>query len=285
MNKTRPLISLVLALTVAGCGSYFVPRREKALDLAGSAGWSYAVQPAGDRSAASALAPGAGRNGTLTVYLEGDGLAFLGPRTVSPDPTPTDPLALRLALAHPGGAAWLGRPCQFGATTGCTPLDWTIDRYSPAMVAAVNDAVGRLKARSGATNLILAGHSGGGALAVLVAARRGDVSALVTIAANLDTTLWTQSEGLSPLSGSLNPADQVEAVAALPQVHYVGGRDDVVPPRVTRAFAARLGSSGTAKVIEMPDFGHTCCWAEEWPRLARDGAAARLPGWGGGKGR
>lgn len=277
MTKVRALYSLLLVLAVAGCGTYLVPRREKARDLAEAAGWTYAVLPAGDRAAASALAPGAGRGGILTVYLEGDGLAFLGPRTVSPDPTPTDPLALRLALAHPGGAAWLARPCQFGTAAACTPLDWTTHRYSPAMVAAVDDAVGRLKAGAGAPRLILAGYSGGGALAVLIAARRDDVAALVTVAANLDVTAWTTSEGLTPLSGSLDPADHAGAVAGLPQVHFVGGRDDVVPARVTRAFAARLGAGGPASVIERPDFTHECCWVEDWPRLARDGVLTRLP--------
>lgn len=45
-----------------------------------------------------------GKPGPLFVYIEGDGLAYLDARTPSTDPTPADPLALRLAAADPGPA-------------------------------------------------------------------------------------------------------------------------------------------------------------------------------------
>lgn len=53
------------------------------------------------------------RSAELTIYLEGDGFAWFNPRQPPPDPTPLDPMALRLAQAQPSGnAAYLGRPCQ-----------------------------------------------------------------------------------------------------------------------------------------------------------------------------
>ena len=57
------------------------------------------------------------RPGPLFVYVEGDGLACLDARTPSSDPTPADPVALRLAAADPGAAVlYIGRPCQFLAS-------------------------------------------------------------------------------------------------------------------------------------------------------------------------
>lgn len=270
------------SLVLAGCGSYFLPRQQKASAMAAEAGWEYRIVTAGPFAMASALGPAARRSQTLVVYLEGDGRAFLGSNTVSTDPTPTEPYALRLALAHPvGAAAYLARPCQYMMTPACVPQYWTSHRYAPDIIAAVSDGISQLQRRVGASRLILVGYSGGGALAALVAATRNDVSALVTIAANLDLAEWTSRDGLTPLWGSKDPAESAMALAHLPQVHLVGGRDTVVPPQVARSFLARMRTPDTARIVEQPDFGHDCCWAEDWPRLAHLPALTALPGWAG----
>jgi pimeloyl-ACP methyl ester carboxylesterase len=123
----------------------------------------------------------------------------------------------------------------------------------------------------GARKLVLVGYSGGGTLAWLMAARIPDVVAVVTVAANLDVELWTSLHGYTPMAGSLNPADSPPLSPSVKQVHYVGGRDRNVPPQVTRSFGAHHAS---ARVVEIPDFDHTCCWVENWPDLLR---AAELP--------
>ncbi|KIM00164.1 hypothetical protein CCC_02952 [Paramagnetospirillum magnetotacticum MS-1] len=233
---------------------------------------------------AAAVSPATGSGAALTVYLEGDGLAFLGPHTVSADPTPTDPLTLRLALAHPGGpVAWLARPCQYGMKPPCHPAYWTSHRYAPEVVAGVGAAIDRIKARVKAERIVLVGYSGGGALAVLVAAARSDVSALVTVAANLDLALWTRLQGLTPLTPSLDPAAMAGRVAHIPQVHLTGGRDEVVPAEVGRAFVSRANAQGRARLLPVEKFGHVCCWAEEWPNLAAAQTLAALPDWRQGR--
>ena len=58
-----------------------------------------------------------------------------------------------------------------------------------------------------------------GTIAALLAARRGDVARLVTVASNLDVGYWTAREKLTPLQGSLDPADFAAALAGVPQVH------------------------------------------------------------------
>jgi pimeloyl-ACP methyl ester carboxylesterase len=275
------LIAVLTAACLFGCGGdAFIAIPHKAEYLAHQAGWTYGPVEAAPFTLAAAVSPATAKGATLTVYLEGDGLAFLGPRTVSADPTPTDPLALRLALAHPGGpVAYLARPCQYGMAPPCHPAYWTSHRYAPEVVAGMDKAIDRIKARVGAERIILVGYSGGGALAVLIAAGRSDVSGLVTVAANLDTALWVRLQGLTPLSGSLDPAGAAGAVAALAQVHLVGGRDDVIPAQVGRAFLGRVEPRGRARLLPVEGFGHVCCWAEEWPRLAAAPALATLPGW------
>jgi len=41
------------------------------------------------------------KNAPLNIYIEGDGFAFISRSRISPDPTPTNPISLRLAAADP----------------------------------------------------------------------------------------------------------------------------------------------------------------------------------------
>lgn len=208
----------------------------------------------------------------LTVYIEGDGLAWLSPSDPSSDPTPIHPLALDLAMAqHEGNAAYLGRPCQYGGAESvpCGMAFWTNRRFAPEVVAAINQGVEALKQRFQARQVILVGYSGGGAVAALVAARRGDVLGLVTVAGNLDPQAWAQWHRLQPLSGSLNPVAAVPALAQVPQWHFVGAKDDNIPPFLVASFAARFPENRQPHVVTVPGFDHQCCWAEHWPELWR----------------
>jgi len=223
------------------------------------------------------------------VYVEGDGRGWRR-RRIPHDPTPRDPVALRMALRDPRPAVlWLARPCQFTASAGartCAPRYWASHRFAPEVVAALNDAV---DARAGGRRIGLVGYSGGAAIAVLIAARRDDVAWLATVAGNLDHAAWTRHHGVTPLTGSLNPADAAAALAGTRQVHIVGGRDDVVPRPVTDAFLARMGPADGvpdrvpdhvpdhAVVHEVADADHRCCWVERWPQVLCDAAPGLAP--------
>ena len=281
-RRLSAYLGVLLAFCLGGCGSgLFVSRHAKADYLAHQSGWSYEMMNAAPFTVAAALAPGrAGAGAPLIIYLEGDGLAFLGPHTVSPDPTPNDPVGLRMALAHSGGAvAYLARPCQYTGGGPCAPAYWTSHRYAPEVVDSLNLATDTIKARTGAERIILVGYSGGGALAVLMAARRGDVAGIVTVVGNLDLAAWTRIQKLSPLSGSLDPAQVAASIAAIPQVHFIGGRDDVVPAEVSRSYFRRVEAQGQARLVTKDSFGHVCCWADDWQSLSREPALAAIPGW------
>lgn len=106
-------------------------------------------------------------------------------------------------------------------------------------------------------------------MALLLAAERDDVEQVVTVASNLDTAEWTRRMGLSPLGGSLNPADFTSRLAGLPQVHWVGARDRIVPLDVTERFAARLPRDRRPHIHIVDEFDHRCCWAEHWQEILR----------------
>lgn len=271
MKHVLPLLGLFLA----ACASLPTPmaRRDTADALAARHGWQRVVLPAGNFELAAYL-PDAPKTGeVLTVYIEGDGFAWLSPSQASSDPTPIDPVGLKLALAQrAGNAAYLGRPCQFvdAERTGCSARYWTGQRFAPAVIAAEDRALDALKSRFQARRLTLVGYSGGGAVAALLAARRNDVARLVTVAGNLDPAAWARHHHVLPLTGSLNPADSIDALKEVQQWHFVGGRDAVVPPALVESFADRFPADRRPVVRIEPEFDHACCWVENWPRLMQE---------------
>jgi predicted esterase len=208
----------------------------------------------------------------LTVYIEGDGLAWISSDLPSRDPTPQHPLALQLALAQPSGnVAYLARPCQYvdAEVSGCMQRYWTQQRFAPEVIAATSLALDRLKQQFGARELTLVGYSGGAAVALLSAARRRDVTQVITVAGNLDHRAWTAYHRIRSLDGSLDAVDAVEALKTVPQVHFAGDQDRVIPPALIESFASRFTGPAQIKVIRQSGFDHQCCWVQAWPTLWR----------------
>ncbi len=209
----------------------------------------------------------------LRVYIEGDGHAWMHRDTPSEDPTPWSPVALALAARDPApSVAYLARPCQYvtpGSDPNCSVHDWTDGRYAEPVIASTNVAIDRLLVASGARELEVVGFSGGGVVAALVAARRHDVANLRTVAANLDTAAWTARQQLSPLTGSLNPADFAVQLQNIPQMHFVGEDDSVVDTAIVRAFQARFPRVDCVHATIVPAVRHVEGWLEIWPILLR----------------
>ena len=270
----RHLLALLLGGLLAACASA-PPTPEARLAMATSltdpAGWSMAILPTGTFHLAS-FQPREQRAGdSLTIYIEGDGMAWISRTRPANDPTPKNPVALKLALRHDAGpVAWLGRPCQYVLevdTPICERQFWTSARFADEVVRATDDAISKLKQAHGAKELVLVGFSGGGAVAALVAARRTDVTRLVTVAGNLDHDLWTRSHKISPLRGSLNPADFWSSLIGVKQLHLVGGEDRIIDKNIAESFRSRFPESGKPEVRVIRGFSHSCCWEQRWPEL------------------
>ena len=262
-------VALVVAslLALSGCTTPPSPqaRRVSAEALAAERGWAAITLHAKYFVLAAWLPSTFVAADTLTLYLEGDGFAWAASNRPADDPTPITPTGLQLALAQPeGNAAYLARPCQYVSDARCTVRYWTEERFAPEIIAEMNLAVDALKQRFGASQLTLVGYSGGAAVAALLAARRRDVTRLVSVAGNLDQRAWTRLHRLTPLTGSLDPADERMRIAALPQWHFVGAADRNIPPALARDFVAGMPQ---AHVLVQEGYDHTCCWAEYWPKL------------------
>ncbi len=201
----------------------------------------------------------------LHVYLEGDGVPWIAEGRVAADPHPRHALAFELAGLDPSPSLYLGRPCynRWRTVDDCDPLLWTLARYSPRVVGAMEQALFSALAERPVERIVLVGYSGGGVLAMLLAERLPGVKAVVTVAANLDVAAWVELHGYTPLLGSLDPACRPPLGAAIQQLHLVGERDQEVPP----ALVAELGERPGAELLRFSEFDHRCCWSEAWPEV------------------
>nr|WP_240655548.1 alpha/beta hydrolase [Paraburkholderia phosphatilytica] len=206
----------------------------------------------------------------LRVYIEGDGVAWLSRTEPSLDPTPREAEGLALAAQDPSpNVVYLARPCQFtpmAMNPRCGIPYWTGKRFAADVIESMNDAVSRFAGQTPGQPVELVGYSGGGAVAVLIAARRTDVASIRTVAGNLDDEFVNRLHDVSPMPESENPIDFARRVATIPQVHFSGADDDVVPPSVAQRFVNATGTR-CAQAMTIPDLSHDSDWSSRWPAL------------------
>ena len=192
---------------------------------------------------------------TVKVFIEGDGLAWVSSTRPSLDPTPRNSLVLKWAQKTAGNVAYMARPCQYVTSGKCDIPFWTNARFAPEAVDALDDALKSLIKRYNLKKVELIGYSGGGAMAVLLAQRnQGKVSKLTTVAGVLNHADWTAHFGDSPLDGSINAFYALKEISQIPQIHYAGGKDDVVPVKLSEKWA------GKETLVVLPNATHARGW-------------------------
>ena len=273
------VLALTAMMLLAGCaGGASELRRAQAVQVAVSAAWVPLVFNSSAFSLAGFAPPSLEQSNTLRVYIEGDGLAWINRFTPSFDPTPNDPIGLKLALADLSGeAVYLARPCQYISSPKCSNKYWTSHRFSSEVIMAINEAIDQLKTRYQAQQIIFIGYSGGGAIAALLAARRKDVRGLITVAGNLDPEYWARQQKISQLSGSLSPVDVWEGLLDIPQIHWAGAEDRVVQKEVGQSFANHFPLGERPLIVVMQQYDHNCCWLRQWPKMLEQSFSQMRP--------
>jgi len=204
----------------------------------------------------------------LTVYIEGDGHAWerYGP---ADDPTPINPLALRLAAAdQSANVLYLARPCQY-VNVNCSVKYWTSHRMAKEVVSSYREILSQVITEHNIERLRLVGFSGGGGVVALLAAdmkAEDNIVDIRTVAGNLDHRLWAKQLALIPMGGSLNPADIAGQIREIPQRHFIGTSDRVIPASIYESFKSKsLGSACVNKSVHQAT--HVRGWAALWVDL------------------
>ncbi len=213
------------------------------------------------------------------IYIEGDGTGFT---VVDYSPTPSNPLGLHLAAYDNAvNVGYLARPCQYtdsaNAPGACDPVTWKDLRFSPEILAVYQQALDNIKRKYSITTFQLVGFDGGATIAALLAASRDDVVSLRTVAGILDHKEFTTYHQQAALELGLNPPDFSNRLALIPQVHFIGGQDERVPPSVLHSYLQSLPTTDCVQYQMIQEAEHFDGWVNIWPELLRTQPVCAIP--------
>jgi hypothetical protein len=206
----------------------------------------------------------------ISIYIEGDGMAWVNRYKPSSNPTPRNPLALRLAaIDNSENVLYLARPCQYvdlSTEKLCNVSYWTHKRFAKEIILAIDEAINIIASRSKATSIHLIGYSGGGAIVAMVAARRDDIASIRTVAGYMDHVALNRKANVSPLIGSLDPIRAAPRLKKIPQIHYSGKNDKRIPGWILKNFRKAVGDSKCVTLRQV-NASHEEGWEEIWGKI------------------
>lgn len=195
------------------------------------------------------------------VLIEGDGAAWPTPNRPPIDPTPRNPIVLRLAdiiqQRTEANVLYLARPCQYPEKIKmhCRVKDWTIDRFAARHVEALmNTFMNRVPIGSDVT---LFGFSGGGVMALQLAGLLRDrytFQKIVLAGTPVDVNAWTESNGYSQLTLENYPETLGHLASGLVPIFALFGDLDTTVSDKHLGIADEVGL--TIKAYLLPNTSH-----------------------------
>ena len=260
-------IILTIALLSSGCVSKLSPKvRQQTADTVAQAGNLVQQKIATDDFLLTTYQrfDATADNKQMVVYIEGDGMAWISRDQLSSNPTPVQPIALKLAsIDTNANVLYVARPCQYlwpQKMNRCSSKYWSNKRSSEEVISSINQAISIVKQKQNISSIRLIGYSGGGGIAALIADRRADVNEFVSVSGNLNYKLFTQTHDLSPMNRSIDPITVANQIGLIPQIHYVGADDKIIPRQIALSFSDKV------KVIN--DVSHDN-WSDKWAQILR----------------
>lgn len=199
------------------------------------------------------------------LYFEGDGLVLTS-SGIAFNPTPTDPMALRLAIADQRFAKKfiINRPFQYADCTNCDNKYWTQARYSPEIISSIVETIVKLKTAYNFETFDIVAYSGGAAVTFLIAPYfKESIKSIITFAGNVDPFAWCKFHETAPLTQSLDPTANIEILKTIPQIHFCGTSDQNTHSSITRNFQKKLNSH-KFQIINVESYDHDSNWPNYW---------------------
>ena len=260
-------IILTIALLSSGCVSKLSPKvRQHTADTVAQSGNLVQQKIATDDFLLTTYQrfDATADNKQMVVYIEGDGMAWISRDQLSSNPTPVQPIALKLAsIDTNANVLYVARPCQYlwpQKMNRCSSRYWSDKRGSEEVISSINQAISIVKQKQNISSIRLIGYSGGGGIAALIADRRADVNEFVSVSGNLNYKLFTQTHNLSPMNGSIDPITVANQIGSIPQIHYVGADDKIIPKQIALSFSDKV------KVINNVSHDN---WPDKWAQILR----------------
>ena len=173
-------------------------------------------------------------NAPVKIYIEGDGRAFTSSGRVSANPTPRGTLVRKLAFGDNNpNVVYLARPCQFVKTPECSAKYWSEARFAPEVIESFAVAIKTLAQNK---PVVLVGYSGGAQIAGLTSVIHPDKS--------------------------LNLGDYKAEFRLIQQIHYVGEKDDIIPPKLAYEF-----TNNQSLIREVNGASHGSGWESIYPYI------------------
>lgn len=173
------------------------------------------------------------KNNHIHIYIEGDGRAFDAYGQPTDNPTPHGTLVRDLAAQDNfDNVVYVARPCQFIMDKNCSASDWTYGRFSQKIIDAESRAIKQIAKNK---KITIIGYSGGAMVSGLIIKQNPKLKfeKWITIAGVLNHKKWTEYFGDKPLNESID----METLPNIAQIHFVGGRDKVVPYDLAKTWA------------------------------------------------
>ena len=202
-------------------------------------------------------------NQEVVVYIEGDGLSWIDRFTPSSDPTPTNPLAFKLAkLDKSPNVIYLARPCQYVQNNQCQKETWTKLQYSNGIISNYIKILKEVKNVHSTVHLV--GYSGGSVIAMYLASiKELNIKSVTTVAGNIKPGEFTQMLNISPYRTSLNLNAIENDIRSISQTHFYGNKDKVIPEKLHLNYQARDSNNPCLKFIKVKA-SHDKNWELFW---------------------
>ena len=186
-------------------------------------------------------------NKTIRFYISGNG-----------NPTPKEPVALNLAEKDSfRNIVVLSRPCQYADSKLCSnsAIDG-VGQYSPEIIKELEEIVVYYIQKYKSPNIEFVAYDGGAPIAFSLASQIGRVQKIVTIAGILDLDAYVNKNNLPAFQNAQNPIKMTNRVTQIPQIHFVGGKDEITTRGMAERFVSKLKDPLSAVVKVAPNMGH-----------------------------